>query len=192
MEPFCPGRVPLSCEMIRMFWIPVRFPVFSRQSSQHKRLKCPVVRPAWDSGRGLFPLPTSLQPARSKANRRSKACHSERSLRSEEPRNTPQTVHLFQSSIEADDVLFRGGKCTLAPSFHAFTRVALVRPREILRFEDCAQDDKKGALFRLPRPAVEFVANGKGGLPHSKTLARLLRRFRQTGLGTLPRTRPYL
>ena len=37
---------------------------------------------------------------------------------------------------------FLRGKCTLAPSFRAFSGVVLVRLREVLRFEDCAQDDK--------------------------------------------------
>ena len=50
----------------------------------------------------------------------------------------------------------------LAPSFHAFSGVVLVRPREVLRFEDFAQDDKKGAPLRIPSPVAEFVGNGKG------------------------------
>ena len=68
--------------------------------------------------------------------------------------------------------LFHGVKRMLAPSARAFIGVAPVRLREVLRFEDCAQDDKTGAPFRIQTPVAELVGNGKAASPHSKTLAR--------------------
>ena len=56
-----------------------------------------------ECGVAPFPLPTSFRTAHPSRDRRSKACHPERSPRSEGPRNTPQTVQIFQGSLEADD-----------------------------------------------------------------------------------------
>ena len=162
--------LPLSHGMRR----PESLPQYSRNKRPHNS----IVRPACERcGRRLFPIPTSLRPAYSSRHRRSKACHPERGPRSEGPRNTPRNVQLSQGALEADDLPFQGGKCTLPPSVYAFIGVALVRSREVLRFEDSAQDDKKGAPFRVRSLVVEFVGNGKRGLPHSKTLARLPRRI---------------
>ena len=85
-----------------------------------------------------------------------KSCHPERSPRSEGPRNTPQNVPLSIALSKQTSSFFKG-EWMLAPSFHAFIGVAPVRLREVLRFEDCAQDDKPGAPFRLPSPAAKFV-----------------------------------
>ena len=86
----------------------MRRPESLPQCSRYKRLHSSIVRPACESGRGLFPLPTSLRPAWPSRNRCSKACHPERSPRSEGPRNTPQNVQLFQGSLEAGDLLSSG------------------------------------------------------------------------------------
>ena len=131
-----------------------------------------------ESGRGLFLLPTSLCSACSSRNRRSKACHPERSLRSEGPHNTAQNVPLSMALSKQTTFLFWAVQWTPAPSFAASVWVVLVRLREILRFEDCAQDDKIGAPFWLPSPVTKLVGNGKRGLQHSKTLARLRLRLR--------------
>ena len=120
-----------------------------------------------ERGSPLFPLPTSLRPACSSRERRSKACHPERSLRSEGPHNIPQNVLLSQGTLEADDLPSLEGKCTLAPSVHAFIGVGLVRPREVLRSEDFAQDDKTGAPLRPPSPVADLAGEGKGNLPLS-------------------------
>ena len=134
--------------------------------------------PACEGTKGLFPLPTSLRAAYSSRGRRSKACHPERSLRSEGPHNTAQNVPLSMALSKQTTFLFWAVQWTPAPSFAASVWVVLVRLREILRFEDCAQDDKIGAPFWLPSPVTKLVGNGKRGLQHSKTLARLRLRLR--------------
>ena len=52
----------------------MRRPESLPQCSRYKRLHSSIARPACESGRGLFPLPTSLRSAHPSRDRRSKAC----------------------------------------------------------------------------------------------------------------------
>ena len=53
-----------------------------------------------------------------------------------------KAYNFFRALWKQTTSLFPRVKCTQVPSAHAFIGVGLVRPREVLRFEDCAQDDK--------------------------------------------------
>ena len=55
---------------------------------------------------------------------------------------THRETYSYPMAFSKQTASFFRGEWMLAPSFHAFIGVAPVRLREVLRFEDFAQDDK--------------------------------------------------
>ena len=163
----------------------LRRPESLPQSSRYKRLHSSIVRPACESGRGLFPLPTSFRAAYSSGTGcavatgwKQKICVHLRNLRT-------LPFPILWGSISSGQL-----RLSTFPPRVPRLRVILSecaharRKKRSPQISQIHADLAKLPFYRLrvrqhhsvPSPVAEFVGNGKRGLPHSKTLARLPRR----------------